>query len=390
MIDDWMSGLRWCSLAALLMAGLVAMAVGCNEPPPATAQCSSDEDCSQGEVCDESVGVCESPRDGQGSQNNDNNQTNNTNNSDITPPNGGDNNDTNNDSNNDPLPPPGNNDDNNSEPGESCSDAFDGCDPADEDQGDYWCMEVDEDDYDGLCVPKCDDLGSADDCPTESYCLELEDIDEPGCVPSQCQTHSDCSDGTCMMFYNSYGECVDDGSGMEGDSCSGGPGGECVEGVICIEPDGETGQCRAVCDPWASDCSSPSDVCAVGWERTGYCTSDTTISGMSALDSCSPSGSWCDDAKSCVEFDTDNYCIKYCRPGKGDCPTGTVCDEYVFYNLDGLGVCFPPCDFDDDCGDDAECVNQVCRIPCTDPVDDCCPDDDPDCGAQCSAGGYCE
>ena len=411
---DW----RLIMLVGLLLSIFVTS--GCASEQQAEPECQSTEDCAQGEVCDTVLGVCE-PR-----------RTNMANNSMQGPMNNGpggdigtvdagedddvgvqedvdgangDDVDTGSDSDPEPDPDPedtgtdtspviptedaGDEDADNGDTGtvdEPCTQEFGDCDPTESQPEGFVCLETDEEAGTGNCFMTCEVGGSASNCATERYCLTYEG--QPICSPSECDTHSDCSGGTCIGLDNSYGFCREDGSGSDGSICSGGQSGQCQTGMVCDASEGQTGECRDVCNPFESaPCGTFSlDVCTVRWNRTGVCTSDYTSYGIGRFSDCDPPGAWCDDAIICVSGATDNICLEYCRPGMFDCGMD-VCDESFILGNDALGVCMPPCTSSSDCGDEMDCVNERCRLPCITDAD-CCDDDASDCAARCE-GGYC-
>lgn len=389
--------MKRCFSVVVLAGGLLAVAAvvwsGCASGESADPDCTADRHCPDGQVCDEALGVCEEPRTNGGGSNDDTDPDNQDDDNTVTPPNAGndDNGDDNDDNDDNDVTPPTNNDDG---PAGSCVEAWEDCDSADQDQGDYWCVETE--DGDGVCVPKCDEEFSAQGCPEASMCREFESLGQLGCSPSACEAHEDCEEGTCIQYENDYGICIEDGTGIRGADCAGGLGGECAEGMVCDGPDDGIGTCRAVCDPWdGSSCPEFDQVCDVSFPRTGICTFETTTTGTEPYDQgCSPDENWCTDATQCLEGADESFCYKYCRADDADCPSfssGTpgVCDTHVSYEVDTLGLCMPACEGDEDCPDGTECFDQLCRTPCADPVQDCCPDGEPDCGAECDADGYC-
>ena len=388
----------------------LVIAAGCASSTLAEPDCESDDDCLDGEVCDLAIGVCmESRSDNSESLNNstpsNNNET--TNNQTNQPTTNQGNDDEEN--NDEPILPPDNSDtppvnndnqdvNNDDPPTSACSQEFDACDPNQSGHGEFLCVEI-NDDGEGACFLPCDDLGSPSNCAVGRYCRGFDGVAEPICVPSECNTHSDCTDGTCLQMDNSYGLCVEAGPLSQGQTCTNSDGAErCQEGLYCDAPQGSTGQCQQVCDPWTSNSCGFNGACRNYWMRSGLCTDQIAshVYGGQAypFDECTPAGNWCDDAVMCFEFTDGNFCLKYCRPGQFDCPPfgieQSVCDPYIIVpGSDTLGLCMPPCSTNADCGTGAQCINQLCRQTCF-TAQDCCPTTDPDCGAVCNLNGLCE
>lgn len=377
-----MSGFRGTGWFALAMSIVVMVGgIACGETYIAEPDCIIDADCGERERCDMAIGVCvedRSPTDDQIPDNQSgNSQTNNQTGNNQTG-----NSQTNNQTGNNQTSP--------------CTQELDDCDPSQVDQGAFLCVENDE--GGGTCYAKCNDAGTPDACGAGRYCWQFTDLPSPICLASQCNAHPDCSGGTCIDLDNQFSFCVEAGPLVEGQSCTNADGAEaCQTGLYCDGPTGGVGQCRQVCDPWAFNPCGSGQYCRNFWTRSGLCTPDQATDPFGGLaqtyDECSPAGYWCDDSVRCFALDSANICLKYCRPGYSDCPPygfdPSVCDPYIILpGSDSLGICMPACSSHADCGDGFDCVGQICRQSCWS-ASDCCPPEDPDCGAICESNGYC-
>lgn len=347
------------TIGLVVVLGVMA-STGCSDPPPPTVvtpepECDTYEDCDDDEYCNVESNTCEPVR--------------------------------NRDSNNGGS-------DGNGDDFEPCEVQGQPCDGSEIDQGNFWCLpELGED---GECVAKCDTPGRAGSCllvEDGTYCMELDAEGRAGCYPSECTGHTDCDGGTCANYGqlgNNFGRCFSDGAGESGDSCSGGPGGECVEGSVCLAGTDGSERCRQLCDPWDGGCMEWNEVCAPLQGDLGYCTANIDTQSSDAFDPCYTQGAWCSNAVRCMAGGAGYMCIRYCRAGHNDCDpiTGeeTRCNPYIVPG-NNLGLCLPPCQSDGDCSDSEVCVEETCRVSCTHDSE-CCPADNPDCASVC-ADGYC-
>ncbi len=281
----------------------------------------------------------------------------------------------------------------------NCESAGDTCDPAELEQPGFLCVEGG--DGAGYCLPRCDRSGYADSCDPGSYCWSVDGASTAACFPSMCNTHADCGSDTCVQLDNSYGSCLEAGPLGPGASCvTGGTNPRCQQGYFCSAPTGQTGECAPVCDPFASSpCADPiNEACTVRWRRSGVCTTYPHLADtLTIYEECSSAGDWCTDAVQCMNVGSQgSFCMPYCRPGTNDCAgislggDPTICDNYWFMGEPAVGICWPPCQNDTECGDGWDCVQDLCRRPCTtgNPVTDCC-GGSADCNAICDATGYC-
>ena len=232
------------------------------------------------------------------------------------------------------------------------------------------------------------------------------------CLQSQCSKHSECQSGTCLQFHNSYGTCVRKGPKKVGQSCDlSKQSGLCESGAFCVRSSSSsmTGTCRKLCDPWSASPSCNSNQrCSLFKRgassyivltfRQGFCNNSVDAVGSATLDSCQSDQNMCDHGIRCVGS-TDPLCMKWCRPGKGDC-TGEipsqymasgVCNNYVFPGERNIGRCVPRCSGTRYCSQMGYgCTNGLCRNQCSSAtvVQDCCDGNQP-CDWKCN-NGLCE
>lgn len=393
---------------------------GCASSESSDPECTSGADCALGEDCNVELGVCEPAV--RGNNNTGNNNTGNNsdpNNSSVEPDAGDDEPDS-----DDITPEPDAGTDTDSTPdadqpagcdpacgdGETCEDGQcvglpdptctqkgESCDPAVVDQGTFWCAG--DGDGGGECLPKCDEALSATGCAMGEYCMNLGSQDQPAlaCVESQCSVDSDCSSNTCLDFDNQFGLCVASGSTPEGGSCDPSAENACAPGHYCREEPRDSGQgiCRQLCDPWVNGSSCPSgQACNLFTTREGICVTEVDpVFEPDPYDECTTSGSMCDDAMICLQGQTNNFCLGYCRPGQGDCgntPVPLQCDNYVVPGERSWGLCTATCPDYLSCGDGSVCDNGLCRRTCTEATvaQDCCGGSTP-CDWSC-VNGRCQ
>ena len=261
------------------------------------------------------------------------------------------------------------------------------------------------------CYYKCSEPQSASGClGSDELCRDL-DPDENDelllCVPSQCQTHSDCQAGTCLHFINDHGRCAANGPKKPGEACDlASMSKRCERGAFCIRSgSGTAGTCRTLCDPWASSpgcgggeyCSwlidTPQGLSFLT-RRQGYCNPKTDPQGNASYQQCQTQHNMCNHATRC--FGSTPLCIKWCRPGEGDCQgevpgTPGTCYNHFFPGIDKVGRCGPRCgNTTYECQNGNVCKDNQCRIPCSSGsvAQDCCDGNTP-CNYTCP-NGYCE
>ncbi|MFU8802671.1 MAG: hypothetical protein ACNA8W_02580 [Bradymonadaceae bacterium] len=284
---------------------------------------------------------------------------------------------------------------------ETCAAIGDACDPSVPRQGEFSC--IDDGEGGGFCLASCERSAHADTCAAGFYCWDIGPDGAPlaVCLPGECQEHGDCSNqGNCIHFDNAYALCTETGTLAPGASCTIGGQAKCGQGSHCKRTSSGSNQgvCARLCNPWAPVYECPGlELCEPTWPRTGLCTNDFELSAINPFDVCSSPGSMCDDAVQCFSLGSSNHCLMYCRPDHDDCrwaplPDGTptVCDNHFFWGTSGLGMCWPGCNQNADCGSGWVCRDSLCRQPCTtgDPVTDCC-GGNASCRAQC-IDGLCE
>ena len=382
----------WIRMVILL--GLMWISGGCGERALAAPECAEDQECGEGQVCD--LGVCISFRsveeepvpEDPGAEGEEQGEGE----SDPVEQGDGDENE-----NEDPSSGGDESGDQNPGPGSGlCTAEFESCDPLSGGHGSFECLPRDDGEG-GNCFRRCERSGHADGCSDGQYCWGTGETGPAVCFPSECTAHGDCNGGTCITFDNSYGACIDAGPLAIGESCVGG-GTRCQSGLFCDAPTGLAGTCMPVCDPFSETpcASNVSEACSVRWRRSGVCTTYPHLANeLRVFRSCSGAGDWCTHGEQCMALGSDNLCMQYCRPGRGDCAgltlqgRATICDNYWFVGDQSLGLCLPPCSNAGDCGGAYVCVNQICRLPCPsgNPVSDCC-EGSLECGYRCEAG-YC-
>jgi len=283
----------------------------------------------------------------------------------------------------------------------SCSQVGARCEPSQADQGQFLCL-VRAGSSEGSCFASCEEHLAASTCSSGSYCFRVSATSSLNyCLESECQSTAECGAETCLKFDNEFGICLSGGNLPEGSACVI-DNDQCAQNMSCVRnaSTGTAGTCRRLCDPFgASSCGAQQACGPLLTPRTSYCTSSVTSPARTAFQSCAPANSWCGDRTLCAEFETNNFCLAFCRPGANDCDgllpgENVLCDPYTAGN--GLGICWPECDPTDpnSCGD-AECIAQgpdagLCRIPCSagNEVANCCNGEMP-CTAVCN-NNYCE
>lgn len=263
------------------------------------------------------------------------------------------------------------------------------------------------------CYATCSEAQSTNGCRGSGVlCRDLNPKQNQEllvCVPSQCDTHSDCQAGSCVDYINDFGACVSTGPKSIGQPCDRSSKNElCERGAICIPTgSGTTGTCRELCDPWNPQCSS-GGYCSLLFEasngltfmtrRQGYCNPQTDPNGSQPFQQCRSAGNMCSHATRCVGGSNPS-CIKWCRPGEGDCrgtvpsqyPTNGVCHNYTFPGIREVGRCVPKCNGSTvTCPDGFQCKNGLCRQQCSpgSVVRDCCGGSTP-CNFKCP-NGFCK
>lgn len=300
-------------------------------------------------------------------------------------------------------------------PGEECEEGscVSLCDP--ECNSNQHCVQL-EDGEEAQCLTSCSEAFEVSDCfRTGELCRDVnpdENETTLACVPSQCSSHSDCEEGSCLRFINEHGACVADGSKAVGESCDLSSALErCEQGAFCIQEGSNTNQgtCRTLCDPWNGSSCSAQERCSLftfdgqGYSaltfRQGWCNPSLDSDGREPFEGCSSGQNMCNHAVRC-SAGNDNFCFKWCRPGEGDCrgtipddvDTNGVCDKFVFGGLRKVGRCVPECSGSEFCSSgDTRCVNGICRQECSQgsAVADCCGGSSP-CPYTCSSEGLCE
>lgn len=178
-------------------------------------------------------------------------------------------------------------------------------------------------------LPSCDLLGQ--DCPEGEKCAPFADhFDSPGYDAARCLdvVEEPAQDGEpCMVM-------GDEWSGRD----------DCDVGLVCYEldPETDTGVCRALCDPGGAACSDPSTTC-VSWFDGG-------------LPICSPT----------------------CDPLLQDCGPGMACvgDPDIVCDAGACGISRPPntgvalqgepCDWPTDCELGLQCTDGAVVPGCVD------------------------
>lgn len=285
-----------------------------------------------------------------------------------------------------------------------CSAVGAACDPATAIQGAFTCAPAAE--GEGVCLNSCTEEYSASSCALGFYCI---DVGEPqpalACVPSLCDSDTECDMNTCLNFDNDFGLCVKAGAKPAGSVCDASLS-ECAQGTYCRRnaANSNPGVCTALCDPFTTGSCGPGAFCGpFVTSRQGLCTTNQSALGTDTFDNCAPAGSWCADHIQCVAFDTFDSCMSFCRPGASDCAgailgtTPSVCNNYIYPDDRTRGVCLPECDPTDadPCGPGAVCVDAgpdagMCRKTCTvaTRATDCC-NNATTCDFQC-VNGLCE
>ncbi len=274
-----------------------------------------------------------------------------------------------------------------------CAAEGDACEPlSGTDQGDFLCLIDNQATSEAHCFSKCDEDGASGGCATGQRCFAAvsNSPDLLICIDSECSSNADCSGGTCIKFENSFGYCEPGGVVPTGGTCEPASDQWCQQGNTCVTGSTGTGVCEAVCEPWGGTGCGASEYCALYTNRMGVCTSDQDATGQDAYDLCTTPGNYCADATVCITGSTDNFCVKYCRPGSADCAgihSTVTCDNYVLPGERSLGICnVAACTTSTDCSTTADCVNGLCRQRCTAGTVAA------DCGSSSwsCVGGYCE
>jgi hypothetical protein len=278
----------------------------------------------------------------------------------------------------------------------ACTQEGQSCDLNNRNQGQFACLA--DNSGQGVCVTTCPDAFAASTCATGEYCWETNDVPAVSvCYPSQCGTDGDCVGGTCINFDNNFGICLTSGTVAIGGSCDVTLANTCVQGAYCrrLASGSSAGVCSQTCDPWGGSTCGTGKVCSyVITTREGVCmASDST--GTSSYASCTTLGDGCANAVQCFGLNSNppsNACLKYCRAQQNDC-TGlslaSTCDIYTWPGDRSLGLCFPTCISDAECGA-RRCVGSSCRSICTaaSVITDCCGGTSP-CDWTC-VNGLCE
>ncbi|MBU1218618.1 hypothetical protein KKF34_01080 [Myxococcota bacterium] len=326
--------------------------------------------------------------------------------------------------------------------GEYCNQSYNQCFPSD--IGCYYdwecpngmICEIYEDgwDYYGYCVnPNQNNTCHNDwECPEDAYCDEMTGR----CLPtSECATSTDCQEGYyCDSRHvcspRPAGDCTSDDQCGIGAYCD---DGTCVNSNLCtgndqcLDPAAPICDERGVCVPDTNPvvtCSVNTDCDAGKICVDGVCENETPRDpGLNCLinEHCGQNGvcingechAPCVDSDDCGTAQvcgTSGICVDDPNPGtectiNTDCVDSTdicingVCHDSCTVNSDCSnsndrcddGVCVPNdvarpmCYTNNDCNGGEECVDGVCRVPCTD-ADDCvaCPGN-----PICGAGGFC-
>jgi hypothetical protein len=244
------------------------------------------------------------------------------------------------------------------------------------------------------------------ECAADSDCPVLTWTDaQPRCIDGLCVYDDSCDDShPCQAGF----ECVQGpcpGMPCTPDYCPPCPGtcqpvAQCVDGEMCVNPDGTLGQCiRGRCVPDALECRNDAD-CPPEFVCQSYCDfpcdpddpgCDCPGACVPVEPTCGPDGScppgqvcvgecwgWCDEATGeCYE-----ECRQQCVPDHNQCVTDEDCN-YAGSPLPGHcieGQCVfqqIPCDDGTACPE-----GTVCQMVCWD-----CDPADPDCQPGCE--GWC-
>lgn len=146
---------------------------------------------------------------------------------------------------------------------EDCSSPGQACDPAEREQGAYWCIS--DGGAQGVCYSRCPSENRPDNCSRGELCVDLGSGAQQmlGCEASQCTSSADCpGDDVCQQRENEYGECVTPGQGGEdGEQCDVTAGvNSCSNGLICVEESPGVAFCRGTCPLWTSGVCSQNQV----------------------------------------------------------------------------------------------------------------------------------
>lgn len=158
----------------------------------------------------------------------------------------------------------------------------------------------------GVCIRSCE-LGVPSACGAGTTCLDLEGKGRGGACEIPCTSSADCPRG---------GIC---GEGV----CT---------GFCSADSDCESGYC----DPWRARCRAADDV----------------PSGAGTWGPCSRS----EECRSRACHPEFGRCLSPCSLSTNHCPPGEVCVFESDESMDDLGVCFPRCVRDADCGEGLECT----------------------------------
>ncbi|MBA2660848.1 MAG: hypothetical protein H0U74_01015 [Bradymonadaceae bacterium] len=291
----------------------------------------------------------------------------------------------------------------------ACTTLSQPCDRAQVEQGDFRC--VSDGRGGGICLVGCERAGRADSCAEGHYCRNGGSASDPAlaCYLSDCSAHAHCTTannaGSCLQYDNAYGLCYAGGALGEGATCVVNGAQRCQQDLYCRATGGGNGRCSKLCDPWSEvyDCGENTQaLCQTVWPRMGVCSTNVEPEHVfEPFQQCNVAGAMCNDAVRCMPFGSHNYCLAYCRPGLNDClgvrfPDGsingkaTVCDPYFFYGSNAVGICWPGCTRNNECGSGESCHAGLCRKACPNgnAIQECCAGSN-SCAAVC-IGGFCE
>lgn len=215
------------------------------------------------------------------------------------------------------------------------------------------------------------------DCPSGQGCgFQLENGKfQSYCMPSNCKTDTDCSDGLVCRRANSDKaavevlRCVKPGGLSEGERCfqfSSDPKTSCAPGLVCpllqcARPCSATDQCRAgercVRGACTKHCDQDSD-CGASWACVRSQEFNFCRKLLGHQPNCDEPGSECDPGQACLKAASGQavvFSCNQCCSATQPCGAGFVCGAAYQMGNGCPSACFKACTQNSECGQNEAC-----------------------------------